>query len=98
MEERAVWAVDERRRLFELEVAHVALAELDVDARLLPTCAPEPSMARDESIPSTRLPVSRATGIATRLFNRQLDDRPIGLARELDAMGDVLDHRRRPLS
>ena len=34
VEERAVWAVDERRRLFELEVAHVALAELDVDARL----------------------------------------------------------------
>ena len=67
MEERAVWAVDERRGLFELEVAHVALAELNVDAASA-TAARPTSIAGDESIPRTRLPVSRATGIATRPF------------------------------
>ena len=67
VEERAERAVDERRGLLQLELPHVALAELDVDARpRRPARGPSSSIAGDESIPRTRFPVSRATGIATR--------------------------------
>ena len=65
--QRADGAVDEPGRLVQLEVAHVALAQLELDTglrrRAPRACA---SIAGDESIPRTCRPVSRATGIATR--------------------------------
>ena len=68
MEQRAERAVDEGGRLVELELAHVALAELEVDAGLGRALAGAgASIAGEESIPMhAACPVSRATGIATR--------------------------------
>jgi hypothetical protein len=59
--ERAERADDEVDRLVEREIADVALAQLDRE----PGCA-FASIAGGRSMPMTRLPVSRAIGIATR--------------------------------
>ena len=60
MQERAGGAVHERRRLLERELAHVAEAEVEQLA------ARRPSIAGDESMPITVVPIACATGIATR--------------------------------
>ena len=81
--------------LFELEVAHVALAELNVDACLGHGGLAEVQHWRRVD-PEDGLPVSRATGIATRPFPTASSTIGPSAARELDE-GDVLGHRRRPL-
>ena len=64
--QRAEGAVHEPGRLVQLEVAHVALAELQLDPRRSCALARLLEHRGRESIPSTGRSVSRATGIATR--------------------------------
>ena len=52
------------RRLLQLELAHVALAQLERQARARSRAIA--SIAGEQSIPITGLPVSRAIAIATR--------------------------------
>ena len=99
VEQRAERAVDERCRLLELEVAHVFFVELDVDAGRLSRSRACASIAGERSVPITCRPVSRATGIAdSAVPDGELDDRALGLARQLDVERDVLRHVLTPSS
>jgi hypothetical protein len=98
VQQAAERAVDERRGLVELQVAHVALAELELDAgRLGPFAG---------LLEHRRRRVDPDHGAAGRLGNRdrdaaapdrQLDDRAVCRLRQLDVERHVLGHRRRPL-
>ena len=96
--ERAEGAVDEAGRLIQLEVAHVGLAQLDVDT------GPGDALAclrehRGRLVDSDHA----AAGLAgdgdrdSPVADRQLDERPLALAGELDVEGNVRRHVRRPV-
>ena len=93
MQERAERAVDQRRRLVENQVAHVALAQVELHTRLGGTSTGLREHRRrrvnaDHALASRLRDRNRHPPIA----DRQLDQRPVRLARELDVEGDVGRH------
>ena len=98
MQERAERAVDERGRLVQLEVAHVALPEVERDACLGGAGAgvlQHPRRGVDpEDRPARRL---RNGDRDAAVPDRELDERPVRGLRQSDIEGDVLRHVRRPL-
>ena len=97
MEERAEGAVDQRRRLVQLELAHVAVPQLELDARGVGAR----SGLGEHRLREVDADDSAAGGL--RRGNRdpsgpdgELDDRAVGLADELRVPGDVLGHVGRP--
>ena len=98
MAERAERAVDEPGRLVQLEVAHVAFAQLEVDA------GRGDALARLREHRGRRVDAEHAPAGLARdrdrdapVADRELDERPVGLAGELDVERDVLGHVRRPV-
>ena len=91
VEKRAIGNVDQRRGLVELELAHVAEAQLERQAgRSLPP-----------DLEHRRRRVDAEHGLARRAHDldrdppaphHQLDDRPVRLAGERDVVGHVLGH------
>ena len=91
MEERAGRADDEVDRLVELELAHVALAQLDGQAGgALARDREHRRRAVDPDHALSRLARDRDRDAAGA--DRELDDRLAGLAGELDVPRDVLRH------
>src|SRR5688572_5885971 len=98
VEQRAERRIDQSGRRLQLEVAHVALTELQLDACRCRALArlfehgggdvdPEhgpPGLAGDRNRHAT-------------VADRELDERTFGLARELDVEGNVLRHVRGPI-
>ena len=93
VQQRAERAVDQRRRLVEGEVAHVALAQVELHARLGRTRAGLLEHRRRgvdaDHPPAGRL---RDRDRDPTVPDRQLDQRPVGLAGQLDVEGDVGRH------
>lgn len=98
MQKRPERAVDQRRRLLELEIAHVALAEVElhtslgrIDAGLREHCRRRVD------------PHHAPSGLAsngdrdTAVPDRELDDKPTGLTGQLDVERHIRRHMRRPL-
>ena len=98
VQERPERAVDQRRRLVQGEVAHVALAQVELHARLGRTGTGLLEHRRRrvdaDDRPAGRL---RDRDRHPPVPDRQLDQRPVRLAGELDVEGDVGRHGRRPL-
>lgn len=90
-------AVDQRRRLVEGEVPHVALAQIEVGVRLGRAVAGQIEHRRRrvdaDDAPTCR---QRDRDRDSAVAYRELDDRPICLSRESDVEGDVVGHVRRP--
>ncbi len=98
MQEGPERAIDQRRLLVDGEVAHVEFAQLELDTRHGGT--------RTGLLEHCRRSVDSGHWPTGRLRNRngdpavpdsKLDERPAGLARELDIEGDLGRHVRRPL-
>ena len=98
MAERADGDVDQSGGLLQLELAHVALAELDVDAGRGDPLA-RLREHRRRRVDAEHLPAGLASDRDrdAAVPDRELDERPVGLAGELDVEGDVLGHVRRPV-
>jgi hypothetical protein len=98
MEERAERAVDKRGRLVEREVAHVGLAQIELDTRFGGTIA-RLREHRGRQIDAD----DRATGRQRdrdrhpAVADRELDERSVRLPREPGIEGDVFRHVRGPL-
>ena len=98
VQERAERAVDERGRLVEREVAHVALAQVELDARLGRAGAGLLEHRRrgvdPDDLPAGRL---RDRNGDAAVPDGELDERAVGLTGKLDVEGDVGRHVGRPL-
>ena len=97
MEERPIRADHEIARLLVVEVAHVRLVELQLDAGLRCALARDGEHRGGEVDPDHALPGALRDRYRdpTRTC-RQLDDRAVGLLGEADVVVDVLRHVRRP--
>jgi hypothetical protein len=98
VQERAKRAVHQRRRLLEREVAHVALAQVEVDARLLRRRARllehrRRAVGADHPLPDR----PRDRNCDPTAAHGQLDHGAVRLPGELDVERDVLGHVLRPL-
>ena len=98
MQERAGRAVDEPGGLVELEVAHVALAKIEVDARFGCALARLLEHRRRRVDPDHGAPEGPRDGDRDAAVpHGELDDGAVGLRRKADVERHVLRHRRRPL-
>jgi hypothetical protein len=94
VQERAVGAVDQRGRLLEPELAHVAEPEVEaVAARLASLREHRGRRVDPDHLPTDRLGHGDRDAAGA---HRELDDRPVRLLRELEVEGDVLRHVGRP--
>jgi hypothetical protein len=98
MQQRAERAVDQRGRIVDFEVAHVALAQLELDAGVCRVrarlCEHRRRRVDAEHAPADRL---RDGNRDPAVADGELDHRPGGLTREPDVERDVGGHRGRPL-
>ena len=96
--QRAEGAVHEPGRLVQLELAHVAFPQLELDARRGRTL-PRLGQHRRRRVDPEHGP-ARLAGDRDRdapVADRELDERALGLAGELDVEGDVRGHVRGPV-
>src|SRR5207342_3108239 len=96
--QRAGWDVDEPGGLIQLELAHVALAQLEVDTS---SGCPLARLRehRRRRVDSEHLPsgLARDRDRDAAIPDRELDEWPVRLPGELDVERDVLGHVRRPV-
>src|SRR5579862_700672 len=98
MQQRAERAVDESRRLLELQVAYVVLPQVELGTGLGGT-RPRVLEHRRRGVDSDHPPpgLERDRDRDAPRADRELHDRPVGLAGQRDVERDVGRHRRRPL-